>query len=99
MQVDPGRIVVFLPNWVGDAVMFTPTLRALRSRFQGAGMVLVGRAAPVAALTPNPWAAEAIACYLARRLETLTSEELETYAHGDYREFSRILRNRENEIK
>jgi len=60
MQVDPGRIVVFLPNWVGDAVMFTPTLRALRSRFQGAGMVLVGRAAPVAALTPNPWAGEAI---------------------------------------
>ena len=30
---------------------------------------------------------------------SLTSEELETYAHGDYREFSRILRNRENEIK
>lgn len=27
------RIAVFLPNWVGDAVMATPTLRALRTRF------------------------------------------------------------------
>ena len=27
------RIAVFLPNWVGDAVMATPTLRALRKRF------------------------------------------------------------------
>lgn len=28
-----ARIAVFLPNWVGDAVMATPTLRALRTRF------------------------------------------------------------------
>lgn len=27
------RIAVFLPNWIGDAVMATPTLRALRTRF------------------------------------------------------------------
>jgi heptosyltransferase-2 len=27
------RIAVFLPNWVGDVVMATPTLRALRARY------------------------------------------------------------------
>jgi len=35
------RIAVFLPNWVGDAVMATPTLRALRKRF-GEGAEIVG---------------------------------------------------------
>jgi heptosyltransferase-2 len=29
------RIAVFCPNWIGDAVMATPALRALRRRFQG----------------------------------------------------------------
>lgn len=54
------RIAVFLPNWVGDAVMFTPTLRALREAFPGAEMALVGRPAPLAALTPNDWTAGVI---------------------------------------
>src|SRR4051794_15281864 len=30
---DPARILVVQPSWVGDAVMATPTLRALRERF------------------------------------------------------------------
>jgi len=35
------RVAVFLPNWVGDAVMATPTLRALRGHF-GAGVEITG---------------------------------------------------------
>jgi heptosyltransferase II len=35
------RIAVFLPNWVGDAVMATPTLRALRTRY-APGAEIVG---------------------------------------------------------
>lgn len=35
------RIAVFLPNWIGDAVMATPTLRALRRSF-GPGVEIVG---------------------------------------------------------
>ncbi len=27
------NIAAFLPNWIGDAVMATPALRALRSHF------------------------------------------------------------------
>lgn len=40
------RIAVFLPNWVGDAAMATPTLRALRSRF-GAGVEMIGIMRPL----------------------------------------------------
>jgi heptosyltransferase-2 len=33
------NLAVFLPNWVGDAVMATPALRALRTHFRGARVV------------------------------------------------------------
>src|SRR5579859_2937090 len=33
------NIAVFLPNWVGDAVMATPALRALRTHFDYARMI------------------------------------------------------------
>jgi len=54
-DLHPDRIVVFAPNPVGDAVMFTPTLRAIRARFGSAGIVLAARAGAAAVLTPNPW--------------------------------------------
>lgn len=60
MNGQPRRVVVLLPNWVGDAVMFTPTLRAIRARFAEAELALFGRPAPVATLTPNPWAGRVI---------------------------------------
>lgn len=37
------KIAVFLPNWIGDAVMATPALRAIRRRYQGAEIVGVLR--------------------------------------------------------
>lgn len=37
------KIALFLPNWIGDAVMATPALRALRKRFAQAEMVAVLR--------------------------------------------------------
>src|SRR6476659_5900287 len=30
---DPERILIVLPNWVGDLVLATPALRAMRTRF------------------------------------------------------------------
>lgn len=39
------RLALLLPNWIGDAVMATPALRALRRRF--AGDELIGIAQPV----------------------------------------------------
>lgn len=50
------RIAVFLPNWVGDAVMATPALRALRGRF-GRGVEIVGILQPLIAelLSGTTW--------------------------------------------
>ena len=44
--LDPTAIetlAVFLPNWVGDAVMATPALRALRTRYADAKLIAVCR--------------------------------------------------------
>ncbi len=37
------NIAVFLPNWIGDAVMATPAVRALRDHYRGARMIAVVR--------------------------------------------------------
>jgi len=48
-------LAVALPNWVGDAVMATPTLRALRARFLQERIVGVLRPYVRPVLEPNPW--------------------------------------------
>lgn len=35
------KIAVFLPNWIGDAVMATPALRALRNEFSDAEIIAI----------------------------------------------------------
>ncbi len=60
-QVDPTRIVVFMPTWVGDVVMATPALRALRSRFADAHITLLTKPNTVAVLEPGEWMDEIIA--------------------------------------
>ena len=49
-MISPDRIAVMLPNWVGDAVMATPALRALRNRHAKARIAFVGRPAAMEAL-------------------------------------------------
>ena len=39
----PRNIVIFLPNWVGDVVMATPALRALRRHFKDARIHHAGK--------------------------------------------------------
>ncbi|MBT3201958.1 MAG: lipopolysaccharide heptosyltransferase II [Phycisphaerales bacterium] len=51
-----GNIVVFLPNWVGDVVMATPTLRALRENFPDAKITYFGRAIALDTLAGTDWA-------------------------------------------
>ena len=53
------RLGIFLPNWIGDVVMATPALRALRNHF-GPGTHLVGIMRPyvAAALEGTPWLSE-----------------------------------------
>jgi heptosyltransferase II len=51
-----NRVAVFLPNWVGDAAMATPTLRALRRRF-GLDVEIIGIMRPPIedVLRGTPW--------------------------------------------
>jgi heptosyltransferase-2 len=48
-------IAVFLPNWVGDVVMATPTLRALREHFPAARIVGVMRPNAAEVLAGTAW--------------------------------------------
>jgi len=49
------KIVVFCPNWVGDAVMATPTLRAFRDRFPDAEITGLMLRTISDTLAGNPW--------------------------------------------
>ena len=49
------NIAIFLPNWVGDVVMATPALRALRQRFRGARFLAVCRSYVFGVLEGSPW--------------------------------------------
>lgn len=42
-RLNPSKILVFIPNWVGDAVMATPALVALRARFPDARITALAR--------------------------------------------------------
>ena len=52
----PRSIVVFLPNWVGDVVMATPTLRALRMSCPDTRITYFGRSAALDTLSGTDWA-------------------------------------------
>ena len=56
----PQRLLVILPSWLGDTVMATPALRALRSYFTESHIAYAGRAGPLAVLADAPWADETI---------------------------------------
>jgi heptosyltransferase-2 len=49
------RIAMFLPNWIGDAVMATPAIRAVRQKHPAARIVAVGRQHVADTLHGSPW--------------------------------------------
>jgi heptosyltransferase-2 len=49
------KIAAFLPNWVGDVVMATPALRALREHHRGAEVVGVLKPYVAGVLEGSPW--------------------------------------------
>ncbi len=48
------RIALFLPNWIGDAVMTTPAIRAIRERFPDAHLIGVGKPYVAGVLEGSP---------------------------------------------
>ena len=57
----PERMGIFLPNWIGDIVMATPTLRALHTHF-GSQMALVGIMRPTVSqvIAGTSWLSETV---------------------------------------
>ena len=49
------RIALFLPNWVGDVVMATPAIRAVREHFPTARLLAVCRPYVAATIDGAPW--------------------------------------------
>jgi heptosyltransferase-2 len=56
-----ARIAVICPSWVGDTVMATPTIRALRLNRPDARIITIGRPGLDALLDGCPWIDERIA--------------------------------------
>jgi lipopolysaccharide heptosyltransferase II len=54
------NVALFLPNWIGDAVMATPAVRAVREHFRGARVVGVMRPYVADVLAGSPWLDDAI---------------------------------------
>lgn len=55
--LDPGawrRLAILAPNWIGDAVMAEPAMRALRATHPSLELVAFGRAAPLSAWSGHP---------------------------------------------
>ena len=50
-----NRIALFLPNWVGDVVMATPAIRAVREAFPTADLVAVCKPYVADVLAGSPW--------------------------------------------
>ena len=49
------NLAIFLPNWIGDVVMATPAIRALRQHFAGARFLAVCRPYVAGVLDGSPW--------------------------------------------
>jgi heptosyltransferase-2 len=54
------RIALFLPNWIGDVVMATPAIRAVRERFPAARLAAICKPYVTALLDGSPWFDEVI---------------------------------------
>lgn len=54
-MAEPSRILVVLPNWVGDAIMAGPALRALRQLYPSAHIACLTRRYVKPVLTGMPW--------------------------------------------
>ncbi len=54
------RIALFLPNWVGDVVMATPAVRAVRDAYPAADLVAVCKPYVADVLAGAPWFSEVV---------------------------------------
>jgi heptosyltransferase-2 len=71
------NVGIFLPNWVGDACMATPTLRALkRGLARNTRLIGIGRPGPMQLLEGTPWLDQAVVYQPRGRLGVLSTRQL-----------------------
>lgn len=73
-----GKIMVHVPNWIGDAVISLPALEALRRRYPSAEIVLVAK----------PWVSELYLYHSAVSRQIVYNPEGE---HRGFKGFSRLV--------
>lgn len=84
-SADPDSILVILPTWVGDFVMTTPSLRAIRERFPAARIIFLMEANLRDLARGGPWMGECVD-WPARGKRTFFSSE--------YRRLLKTIRRR-----
>ena len=55
MTTGDGAILIFLPNWIGDVVMATPAIRAVRAHFPHRRLIAVAKPYVAETLAGLPW--------------------------------------------
>lgn len=58
--MSPETIAVFLPNWIGDAIMATPAIRHLHEKFPRARLIAVARSYVAPIMHGSPWFSEIV---------------------------------------
>ena len=84
-EPDPRSILIVLPTWVGDFVMATPALRAIRHRFPEAHIVFLMEANLHDLVRGGDWMNETV---------SWPSRERRSVLHREYRDFVWELRRR-----
>ena len=62
MLNNPHKLLVYCPNWVGDVVMATPTIRCLGRHFPHSSLYAIIRSYASGVLKNSPWLDGIIAC-------------------------------------
>lgn len=70
LHVAPARLLVVMPTWLGDIVMATPTLRAMRRLYPQAHITALVRRSMRPVLEPCPWINRCVSVRDARRAHT-----------------------------
>ena len=60
MTTGDGAILIFLPNWIGDVVMATPAIRAVRAHFPHRRLIAVTKPYVAETLAGLPWFADTV---------------------------------------
>ena len=93
-EADPRSILVVLPTWVGDFVMATPTLRAIRQRFTSAHITFLVEPNLRDLVRGGDWMNECIEWPLRHSKASRGSKPARTPFYRAYRDLAWDLRRR-----